>query len=140
MNMPMAYWHSLAGGGLIGLACSAYLLLDGRVAGISGLLGRTLSERNLWPGTAVLIGLVSGPVFWRLMTGAWPDINITASWPVLILSGFLVGFGTRLGSGCTSGHGVIGLARLSPRSVVAVFCFLGTAMATATLIHLLTGK
>lgn len=137
--MSIIDWHSLAGGGLIGLACSAYLLLDGRIAGISGLLARTLSGRMIWPGTALLIGLVSGPVLWRLMTGAWPAMRISTPWPVLLLSGFLVGFGTRLGSGCTSGHGVIGLARLSPRSVVAVFCFLGTAMATATLVHLLAG-
>lgn len=137
--MSPIYWNSLAGGSLIGLACSAYLLLNGRIAGISGLLAQTLSGRNIWPGAALLLGLVSGPLLWRLMTGVWPEMTIRAPWSVALISGFLVGFGTRLGNGCTSGHGVIGLARLSPRSIVAVICFLGTGMATATIVHLLTG-
>ncbi|MQR99110.1 YeeE/YedE family protein [Gluconobacter sp. AC10] len=137
--MPLTYWHSLAGGALIGVACAGYLLMDGRIAGMSGLLARTLSGRNIWPGTAFLLGLASGPLLWRLMTGTWPEMIIQGSWPLILVSGIFVGFGTRLGSGCTSGHGVIGLARLSPRSMVAVLCFLGTGMAAATLIHLLTG-
>lgn len=134
------YWHGLAGGVLIGLACSAYLLFDGRIAGLSGLMGRVLSGKNIWPGAALLAGLVAGPVVWRAVSGAWPAMTVRASWPVLLLGGFLVGFGTRLGSGCTSGHGVMGLARLSLRSMVAVACFLGTGMFTATVLHLLTGR
>lgn len=136
----MIDWQSLTGGLLIGLACSAYLILDGRIAGISGIVGRTLGGKNIWPGAALLLGLAVGPVLWRLASGAWPDMTVSAPWPLLLLSGFLVGFGTRLGSGCTSGHGVLGLARLSRRSLVAVTCFLGTGIITATLLPFLIGR
>lgn len=134
--MMAQYGPSLAGGVLIGLACSAYLLFDGRIAGISGIMGRVLAGRQIWPGAALLAGLVAGPGVWRLLTGLWPAVHVQASWPVLVVSGFVVGFGTRLGSGCTSGHGVMGLARLSPRSFVAVGCFLGTGVLVATVFHL----
>ncbi|TXN62489.1 YeeE/YedE family protein, partial [Methylobacterium sp. WL18] len=79
---------------------------------------------------AFLLGLVLGPPAFALLAGRWPEMRIAANLPVLALAGLLVGFGTRLGSGCTSGHGVCGLARLSPRSLAAVLAFLATGMLT----------
>jgi uncharacterized membrane protein YedE/YeeE len=123
---------AFAGGLLIGLSAALFLLLDGRIAGISGLvagLGRPADR--LWrTGLAFLAGLVLGPPAFALLAGGWPVMRIEASLPVLALAGLLVGFGTRLGSGCTSGHGVCGLARLSPRSAVAVLAFLASGMLT----------
>nr|WP_156387548.1 MULTISPECIES: YeeE/YedE family protein [unclassified Methylobacterium] len=114
------------------------LLLNGRIAGISGLvagLGRDRGERRL-TDLAFVLGLLSGPPLFAVATGAWPVMRIEASWPLLAVAGLLVGFGSRLGSGCTSGHGVAGLARLSPRSLVAVATFLASGMATVTLMRL----
>ncbi|KQP60682.1 hypothetical protein ASF39_15745 [Methylobacterium sp. Leaf108] len=129
---------SLAGGLLIGLSAAMLLLLNGRIAGISGLvagLGRDRGERRL-TDLAFVLGLLSGPPLFAVATGAWPVMRIEASWPLLAVAGLLVGFGSRLGSGCTSGHGVAGLARLSPRSLVAVATFLASGMATVTLMRL----
>jgi len=129
----------LAGGLLIGLSAAMLLLLNGRIAGISGLvvgLGRPRSTRWL-ADAAFLIGLILGPPAFALLAGHWPAMRITASLPVLALAGLLVGFGTRLGSGCTSGHGVCGLARLSPRSIAAVLVFLATGMLTVAAIRVL---
>lgn len=109
------YLASLAGGALIGLSVALMLLLNGRIAGISGLvagLGTDRGERRL-VDAAFVAGLVLGPPLFALLTGAWPAMTIAASLPVLAVAGLLVGFGTRLGSGCTSGHGVAGLARFS---------------------------
>lgn len=126
------YMHSLAGGGLIGLSTALLLLSEGRIAGISGLvagIGIDQGERRLIDMLFVL-GLILAPPVFALLSGAWPQIRIVASLPLLAVAGLLVGFGTRLGSGCTSGHGVAGLARLSPRSIAAVFTFLASGMAT----------
>ncbi|SFM17004.1 YeeE/YedE family protein [Methylobacterium pseudosasicola] len=126
------YLPSLAGGLLIGLSAAMLLLLNGRIAGISGLvagLGRPAGTRWL-ADAAFLFGLVLGPPAFALLAGHWPEMRIAAALPVLALAGLLVGFGTRLGSGCTSGHGVCGLARLSPRSIAAVLVFLATGMLT----------
>jgi len=124
---------------LIGLSAATLLLLNGRIAGISGLvagLGRR-GERRL-ADTAFLLGLVLGPPLYAGLAGHWPVMRIEAGWPVLALAGLLVGFGTRLGSGCTSGHGVCGLARLSPRSIVAVLVFLATGMMTVALMRVVS--
>lgn len=130
------YWPSLLGGMLIGLSATLLLLLNGRVAGVSGILGR-LAQGSQMPANAVfVIGLILGPLVYRLATGIWPAVTITASIPVIALAGLLVGFGTRMGSGCTSGHGIVGLARLSPRSIAAVVTFLGAGVATVTLMRL----
>ena len=126
-----AYLGALAGGALIGLSVAMLLLLNGRIAGISGLvagIGTDQGERRL-TNVLFVLGLVLGPAVFALLSGAWPQMRIVAPLPVLALAGLLVGFGTRLGSGCTSGHGVAGLARLSPRSVAAVLIFLSSGMA-----------
>ncbi len=131
-----AYLPALAGGLLIGLSAATLLLVNGRIAGISGLVAGLAQpgERRL-SDLAFLLGLVLGPPLFAAMAGHWPLMRIEASWPVLAVAGLLVGFGTRLGSGCTSGHGVCGLARLSPRSLVAVLVFLATGMLTVALMR-----
>lgn len=126
------YLQSLEGGALIGLAAALFLLLDGRVAGVSGIVGGALAriDQDQLRNAAFLIGLVLGPVAFRLVLGAWPRVRIDATWGILAFAGLLVGFGTRLGSGCTSGHGVCGMARLSRRSIAAVAVFLSTGILT----------
>lgn len=131
------YAASFAGGALIGASAALLLLLNGRIAGVSGIAAGifTLSRtEGLWR-MAFLVGLVLGPIVLRLMTGAWPAVTLEASWPLLIAGGLLVGFGTRLGAGCTSGHGVCGLARLSRRSLVAVAVFMAAAIITVFLVR-----
>jgi uncharacterized membrane protein YedE/YeeE len=122
----------LFGGALIGLAAVLLLAFNGRIAGISGILGGLISSPEpgdrLWRAV-FLLGLVSGPALYRLLFGALP-LEMQAAAPALIAAGLLVGFGTRLGSGCTSGHGVCGLARLSPRSLVATITFMLSGFAT----------
>lgn len=130
-----SYLASLAGGALIGLSVALLLLLNGRIGGISGLvagLGTDRGERRL-TDAAFIAGLVLGPPVFAWLAGAWPEMTIVASLPVLAVAGLLVGYGTRLGSGCTSGHGVAGLARLSPRSIAAVPTFLLAGMLTVVL-------
>ncbi len=133
------YLPPLAGGLLIGLSAAMLLLLNGRIAGISGLvagLGRPGSARWL-ADAAFVLGLILGPPAFALLAGHWPEMRIAAGLPALALAGLLVGFGTRLGSGCTSGHGVCGLARLSPRSIAAVLVFLATGMLTVAALRVL---
>ncbi|ACB95698.1 YeeE/YedE family protein [Beijerinckia indica] len=130
-----SYWYSLAGGLLIGLSAALLLLLNGRIAGISGIIGRLLGGDHLPANGAFLIGLILGPLVFKVFFGHAPDVTITEPWPLLIVAGLLVGFGTRLGSGCTSGHGVLGLARLSPRSFAAVVTFLIAGILTVFLLR-----
>ncbi|MGY2052612.1 YeeE/YedE family protein [Methylobacterium sp. JK268] len=127
----------LAGGVLIGLSVALLLILDGRVAGISGLVAGLTRERGerFVVNAAFVAGLMLGPPAFAALAGAWPAMRVEASLPVLAGAGLLVGFGTRLGSGCTSGHGVAGLARLSPRSLAAVLTFLASGMATVALMR-----
>lgn len=124
----------LAGGALIGLAAAILLLGNGRIAGISGILG-ALVNTNLpatWRENLLFVaGLAAAPVAYAALV-ARPDINITTSVPLLIAGGLLVGFGSRLGSGCTSGHGVCGMSRLSPRSIVSTLTFMAVAIAVVT--------
>lgn len=123
---------ALGGGALIGAASVLLLIADGRIAGISGVVAFLLGRPK--PGTgwrlAFLVGLLAGPPLVAALAGHAPGITVAATWPTLALAGLLVGYGTRLGSGCTSGHGVCGLGRLSPRSMAAVLTFLATAAAT----------
>ena len=123
-------WSALAGGALIGLAAALFLLLNGRIAGISGVLGGLLKPRKgdvAWRAAFVL-GLVGAPLGSGLFA-TLPVPEIEAGSAALIAAGLLVGVGTRYGSGCTSGHGVCGLSRLSPRSLVATACFMGAGFA-----------
>ncbi|HJP67297.1 MAG TPA: YeeE/YedE thiosulfate transporter family protein [Sphingomicrobium sp.] len=126
------------GGLLIGSAAGLLLILSGRIAGVSGMVARSLMIADAGPSwtqaTTFLIGLVGGALVISLMRGT-PNVTITSSAPVLIAGGLLVGFGTRLGNGCTSGHGVCGLARLSPRSFAATATFMTAAMATVFLVR-----
>ncbi len=139
-------WTALAGGALIGLAAALLFLALGRIAGISGILGSLLEERSAEAGwrVAFLIGLLVAPGVWATVSpGGLPlpahTVDSPRSWAILTVAGLLVGFGTRLANGCTSGHGVCGLARFSTRSLVAVLCFMGSGMATVFVTRHLTG-
>jgi uncharacterized membrane protein YedE/YeeE len=117
---------ALIGGALIGLSAAGLLLLNGRVAGISGILGGVIEgERDelAWR-LAFLVGLIAAPLLLAASGALTPRVEIVASGPAVVVAGLLVGFGTRLGLGCTSGHGICGLARLSPRSLVATLTFM----------------
>ena len=137
---------ALAGGGLIGLAAVLLMLANGRIAGISGIVAGLfsgLAERAAgeWGWRlAFVIGLIAGPLLVAAVTGALPAIHIAAPTGIVILAGLLVGFGTRLGSGCTSGHGVCGLARLSPRSLAATLTFMVVAIAVVCVVRHLIGS
>ena len=122
----------LIGGAIIGLAASMLLILSGKIAGISGMLGRVFSK-SPWPEKywrlAFLVGLIIGAALYSLLTGGL-TITLQRHGLLLLLAGFLVGVGTGLGSGCTSGHGICGIARLSKRSIVATVVFMVSAIAT----------
>lgn len=134
--MTFPYWPSLLGGMLIGLSAAMLLLLNGRIAGVSGIVGRLVQGAQLSTNAAFVIGLVMGPPIYLILSGRWPAVTITASMPTIIIAGLLVGFGTRMGSGCTSGHGILGLAGFSPRSMAAVTVFLLAAILTVTLMRM----
>jgi uncharacterized membrane protein YedE/YeeE len=125
----------LIGGLLIGLAALLMLLLNGRISGISGIVGGLVTPKSSDAGwrIAFVAGLLLGAFAYVLATGGAIPVTMQASVPVLVAAGLLVGFGTRLGSGCTSGHGVCGIARLSKRSIVATSVFFGVAMLTVFL-------
>lgn len=128
----------LAGGMLIGLATALLMLLNGRTAGISGIVGGLLARKASevgWRATFAA-GLLLGAVAYVLATGGAFPVRVEASLPVMVAAGLLVGFGTRLGSGCTSGHGVSGIARLSGRSIVATLVFMGAAILTVFVVGL----
>lgn len=133
-------WSALAGGALIGLAASVFALLNGRVAGISGLLGSLLQRQGEGRGekAAFLVGLLLAPLLWGLFA-ALPSIHFETGSLGLIVAGLLVGIGTRYGSGCTSGHGVCGISRLSPRSLVATLGFMASGFATVFVLRHLLG-
>ncbi|WP_426169675.1 YeeE/YedE family protein [Pseudoduganella sp. R-31] len=137
-----AYYAPLAGGILIGLATAMLLLVNGRIAGISGIVGGLLSRA--FPGQATegdaawrfafLGGLVAAPLVYGAFA-ALPSVQVDAGTLTLAAAGLLVGVGTRYGSGCTSGHGVCGLSRLSPRSLVATLCFMAAGFATVAVVR-----
>ena len=129
------YLTAFAGGALIGLSAVMFLMLNGRIAGISGIVGRLAQGVNAYINAAFVLGLLIGPVVYRSLFGQWPDVTISASLPLIVVAGLLVGFGSRMGSGCTSGHGVCGLARLSPRSLAAVATFMAAAIVTVFLVR-----
>ena len=121
-----------AGGLIIGLSSALYLLFNGRIAGISGIVGELFRFDGAERG-AFLLGLVSAPLIWTLLHKE-PTATITASTPVLVVAGLLVGFGVRMGGGCTSGHGVCGLSRFSTRSLVGVMTFMAVGVLTVTIV------
>lgn len=122
---------ALIGGLLIGLAAALFLIVNGRIAGISGLLGGILTnEEGGTERAAFVLGVVASPLLWFLSFGELPEIEVTNNIWLLVAGGFLVGFGARAGSGCTSGHGICGLARLSKRSLVATLSFMTTGFLT----------
>lgn len=129
-------WTALAGGMLIGLAAALLILFNGRIAGISGILGGLLRPRHgdLGWRIAFLAGLVATPLLYRLWQ-ALPAVRIDAGTPALIVAGLLVGVGVRYGAGCTSGHGVCGLSRLSPRSLAATCAFMAAGFLTVYLLR-----
>lgn len=136
----MIFLQPLAGGLLIGTAAGLYLLTTGRIAGISGLLasatgmaGSGVSRLAL----AFIAGILGGAALATALLRQ-PQIMVTSSVPLLVIGGLLVGFGTRLGSGCTSGHGVCGLARLSPRSLAATLTFMAVAALTVFVLNRLS--
>jgi hypothetical protein len=134
-------WASFAGGVLIGAAAAMLLLLNGRIAGISGIVGGLLAPRRAdiaWR-IAFVAGLLAAPALWLLAAPALSP-RIEAGFGTLVLAGLLVGAGTGYGSGCTSGHGVCGLSRLSPRSIVATAAFMLAGFVTVFLIrHAVSG-
>ncbi len=133
-------WTSLAGGLLLGLAAALFILLNGRILGISGIIAGLLRPA---PGDygwrlSFVLGLLAAPLLYLLFAGPI-EARIDAGWGVVVLAGLLVGIGTRYGSGCTSGHGVCGLSRLSPRSLVATLAFMGAGFATVFAVRHLFG-
>lgn len=134
----MPYLSSLFGGMLLGLSAVLLLLVNGRIAGISGILGRLLGGHNVASNTAFIAGLLAGPFLYAAAVGHMPAMTVSASWLSALIAGLLVGFGTRMGSGCTSGHGILGLARFSKRSFAATATFLATGIATATAMGIFT--
>jgi len=130
---------SLIGGLVIGAAASMLLLGIGRIAGVSGITASVVRIKNVeaWQ-VLFLLGLIVSPLIYQLIAPL-PTIEVTSSVPLLIIAGLLVGIGTQLGSGCTSGHGICGLARFSKRSLVAVLTFMATGIITVTLFQQVFG-
>lgn len=131
---------ALIGGVLIGLAAAAFVLLNGRIAGISGIVGGLLRPARGDVGwrVAFTLGLVLAPLTWPVFA-ALPEIRIDAGYPLIVAAGFIVGISTRYGAGCTSGHGVCGISRLSPRSIVATLLFMGAGFATVFVVRHVIG-
>jgi uncharacterized membrane protein YedE/YeeE len=134
-------FSALAGGAMIGLAALLLALFNGRVAGISGIIGGSLraSRDDVGWRLAFLAGLLLAPLIYRSAVGLIEPITVTSSSALLVLGGLLVGFGTRLGNGCTSGHGVCGIARLSWRSLAATAVFMLSAAATVFVLRHVIG-
>ncbi|RFA29380.1 YeeE/YedE [Alkalilimnicola ehrlichii] len=133
-------WSALAGGVLIGLSAALFVLLNGRIAGISGILGGLLrpSRNDIGWRVAFLLGLLAAPLAWLAVAGT-PTIEVAAGYPLIVAAGLIVGISTRYASGCTSGHGVCGLSRLSPRSLIATLAFMGTGFLTVFVVRHLLG-
>ncbi|TXI05496.1 MAG: YeeE/YedE family protein [Rhizobium sp.] len=129
------YWPSLLGGMLLGLSAALLLLVNGRIAGISGIVGRLIGGHRVTANAAFVLGLVAGPLLYGAVYSRMPAITVSSPWYLIVFSGLMVGAGTRMGSGCTSGHGILGLARLSRRSLAATATFLLMGIATATIME-----
>lgn len=134
-------WPALAGGLLIGLSAAALMALDGQILGISGITAGALDPEvpdRGWRG-AFLAGLGVGGLLLAWFAPSALQVSQAKSLPIYLISGLLVGYGVRLSNGCTSGHGVCGLSRLSPRALLATLSFMASAMLTVWLVKLLTG-
>lgn len=129
-------WASLAGGVVLGIASAMFILLNGRILGISGIVGGLLRPRagDLGWRIAFVLGMLAAPALYTAVAGP-VSMRIDAGWGTLITAGLLVGVGTRYASGCTSGHGVCGLSRLSPRSLAATLAFMGAGFVTVFLVR-----
>lgn len=134
--------QSLGGGALIGLAAVILMATMGRVMGATGILAGVLQPNGIsdWSWrVAVLLGMITGPALMLLLTGGLPEIQVPVSTLMLVIGGFLVGIGVTFGAGCTSGHGVCGMARLSPRSIAATITFMITTCITVYVIRHVLG-
>jgi len=132
---------SLLGGMILGLAAACYVFLHGRILGISGIISGLLHPKltdSAWRLSLVL-GLISAPFLAALFFGIIPIVEIDSGWLAIVIAGLLVGFGTQYGSGCTSGHGICGLSRLSPRSLVATLAFMAAGFVVVFVIRHLIG-
>ena len=129
-------WSALAGGMLIGLAAAAFVLVNGRIAGISGIVGGLLRPQSgdLSWRLAFVAGMIAAPVLWAVVA-TLPEIRIEANVPMLVAAGLVVGVSTRYAAGCTSGHGVCGISRLSPRSLAATVSFMATGFVTVYVVR-----
>jgi len=127
------------GGLMLGLSVVGYLYVNGRIAGISGLIGQVVNTKTMFKTPAIwfLLGLILTPFIYGLFVQ--PEIELNASPLMMIVAGLLVGFGTRLGAGCTSGHGICGISRLSKRSIVATMTFMFAGFVTVYIIRHITG-
>ena len=133
-------WSAAIGGMLIGAAVAIFVLVNGRIAGISGIVGglfRPAADDVAWR-LAFIAGLMAAPILYALVA-TLPPVMIDASYPTLIVAGLLVGVGTRYGAGCTSGHGVCGISRISPRSLVATLSFMAAGFATVYIVRHIVG-
>jgi uncharacterized membrane protein YedE/YeeE len=134
---------SSLGGALIGVAAVMLMALNGRIAGISGIVGRLLppyAGADPVGAACIVLGLVASPLFYQAATGAPVEQTVSDQGGLMAVAGLLVGFGTAIGGGCTSGHGVCGIARLSPRSMVATVTFMATGFATVYLLRHVIGS
>ena len=132
---------SLLGGMILGIAAALYVLLHGRILGISGIVSGLLHPKlsdSAWRVSLVL-GLVTAPFMAALFFGIFPVVEIESDWIAIVIAGLLVGFGAHYGSGCTSGHGICGLSRLSPRSLIATLAFMGAGFLTVFILRHVIG-
>ena len=143
METTFTPFLSLAGGALIGLAAVMLMAFNGRIAGVSGIVSRLLppntDRKDQAEGLAFIAGLFVAVPLWWLFTMAPPALEFNVSLPLLLVAGLLVGFGSAFGSGCTSGHGVCGISRLSVRSMLATATFMLTGVATVYLLRHVVG-
>jgi hypothetical protein len=139
--MIIDWMWGLLGGLMIGCAGAVYLLGNGRIMGASGIIGGLVdgSARGAWPERgAFLAALIGVPALLALLFGG-AETHLTGNVALILVAGFLVGLGTRIGNGCTSGHGVCGISRLSPRGIVATLCYIGAGAVTVYLLRLASG-
>ena len=130
--------EAFVGGLIIGLSVVLFYVANGRIAGISGIINNSIfSKINRLDNILFVIGLILGPILYKLIVNPNINFNISSSVPLLILAGIFVGAGTKIGSGCTSGHGICGISRLSKRSFVATFLFMISAIVTVLITRLI---